>query len=106
MKKYNKCCLCGVENPLLLTASHIKPWSVSSSSEKLDAENGFLLCPSHDALFDEGLISFTDDGNIIISERLSDIDRMFTNVVPTMNVSLSEANRKYLEYHRENVFRK
>ena len=104
LKKYHKCCLCEVENQALLKASHIKPWVVSDADEKLDVENGFLLCPNHDALFDGGFISFNDNGNIMISDRLTQTDCIFTNVVPTKKIKLSERNRKYLEYHRKNVF--
>lgn len=104
MKKYNTCCLCNVGNPALLTASHIKPWATSNPEEKLDAENGFLLCPNHDALFDGGFITFEDDGKIIISKRLSDIDCIFTNVHPSMKINLTEKNKKYLNYHRNHVF--
>lgn len=104
LKKYRSCCLCKVENPTLLIASHIKPWAASSAEEKLDVENGFLLCPNHDAVFDRGYISFADDGSILISKRLSEMDCTFTNVNPLMKVSLSDKNRQYLEYHRKNVF--
>ena len=104
LNKYHTCCLCKVENPKLLIASHIKPWGKSSSREKLDVENGFLLCPHHDALFDKGFISFSNDGNIIISERLSETDRIMTNVNLGEKIDLSDANKEYLKYHREHVF--
>ena len=105
LKKYNKCCLCGVGNTTLLVASHIKPWAMSNSKEKLDVENGFLLCPNHDSLFDKGLISFDVNGNIIISDSLNQHDRIFMNVKNDMQISITEANKKYLKYHRQNVFR-
>lgn len=104
LKKYHTCCLCNVGNQALLTASHIKPWTASNPEEKLDAENGFLLCPNHDALFDGGFITFGDDGKIIISKRLSDNDCTFTNVNPSMKINLTEKNRKYLNYNRKHVF--
>lgn len=90
LKKYHTCCLCKVGNQELLTASHIKPWSVSDSEEKLDAGNGFLLCPNHDALFDGGFISFEDNGTIIISNRLSPIDCTFTNVNSSMKITVTD----------------
>lgn len=46
-----KCRLCGVSDERLLVASHIKPWSKSNHQERLDVNNGLLLCPNHDALF-------------------------------------------------------
>lgn len=104
LKKYKTCCLCKVENPSLLIASHIKPWAASEPDEKLNPENGFLLCPNHDALFDGGYITFADDGQIIISDRLSAMDCTFTNVQPTMKINLLEKNKEFLKYHRKNIF--
>lgn len=72
LKRYNKCCLCGMENHTLLIASHIKPWAESGPKEKLDIDNGFLMCPNHDRVFDKGYIIFDDDGKIIISDRLTE----------------------------------
>lgn len=104
LKRYNKCCLCNVENHTLLIASHIKPWAESEPKEKLDVNNGFLMCPNHDRLFDKGYITFDDEGKIIISDRLTENDRVFLNVNSRMHIDLTESNKKYLKYHRENVF--
>jgi hypothetical protein len=46
------------------------------------------------------LISFGDDGRILVSNDLLDIDRTFLNVRDDMKIELTEGNRKYLEYHR------
>ncbi|KEH92842.1 hypothetical protein Z962_11330, partial [Clostridium botulinum C/D str. BKT12695] len=62
IKCYGKCVLCDIKHESMLKASHIKPWSDSNNTERLDFFNGFLLCANHDALFDKGLISFDDDG--------------------------------------------
>lgn len=105
LKKYSKCCLCGVCNSTFLIASHIKPWAESNSIEKLDIENGLLMCPNHDKLFDGGWITFNDEGNIIISSALQQNDKMFMNVKEGMNIELSQKNRKYIEYHRENIYK-
>ncbi|MDM0450952.1 HNH endonuclease signature motif containing protein [Clostridium perfringens] len=69
-KRESKCKICGLAHKELLIASHIKPWSKSTPEEKLNPFNGFLLCPNHDSLFDKHLISFRDNGEIIISKRL------------------------------------
>lgn len=105
LKRYSQCCLCGISDPSLLTASHIKPWSESEPSEKLDVDNGFLFCPNHDKLFDKGFISFTDEGKIMISSQLRDRDRTFTNINPEIRIDLTPENREYLAFHRENVFK-
>lgn len=105
IQHYNECCLCGMNNQSLLVASHIKPWSVSEPNEKLDSDNGFLMCPNHDKLFDQGWISFNDNGSIIISSRLSLENRILLNIKDNMKISLTEKNKKYLHYHRKNIFK-
>jgi predicted restriction endonuclease len=67
LRKYPHCCLCSVANKELLFASHIKPWEKSTSEEKTNLNNGLLLCPNHDKLFDKGFISFDSNGSILIS---------------------------------------
>ncbi len=105
LKRFNSCCLCGLSNRNLLIASHIKPWNVCGPEEKLDIDNGFLMCPNHDRLFDQGWITFDDDGEIIIADRLTENDRVTLNIKNGMNISLTEKNRKYLQYHRKVVFK-
>lgn len=82
-----------MENYALLTASHIKPWTQSEPKEKLDVNNGFLMCPNHDKIFDKGYITFDDDGKIIISDRLTENDRLFLNVNSQMCIELTESNK-------------
>ncbi len=106
LDRYHGCCLCGVVYNGLVRASHIKPWCISEPSEKLDVENGLLLCPNHDALFDQGLISFEDDGSILVSEELDTFNRELMNIKSGMKIAITEKNKKYLKYHRENIFKK
>lgn len=105
LQRYSKCCLCDISNEGLLVASHIKPWSASESDEKLDVDNGFLMCPNHDILFDIGWITFDNNGKIIITDRLSSNDRIALNVNNNMNIILTGKNKKYLQYHRRMVFK-
>ena len=65
-----KCAVTGANSEELLIASHIVPWRDSNDSERLEVNNGILLSPNYDALFDRHLISFSDDGQIIMSESL------------------------------------
>ncbi len=105
LRRYKTCCLCGVSNTNLLIASHIKPWSEAEAEEKLDFDNGLLLCPNHDKLFDQGYISFNDNGKIMISEELDEMNRLFVNVNDNMKLSLNRGNIKYMKYHREHIFK-
>ncbi|MBN1267665.1 MAG: HNH endonuclease, partial [Anaerolineales bacterium] len=65
------CAVTGANKIDLLKASHIKPWKVSSNKERLDVYNGLLLTPNLDSVFDQGFISFTQLGSILISEELT-----------------------------------
>lgn len=106
LHRFKTCCLCGVSDARMLVASHIKPWSKCNPKEKVDVDNGLLLCPNHDKVFDIGLITFDNDGNIIISKDLKETDRIFLNLRENMKVEISEKNRAYIEYHRSHIFKK
>jgi len=88
----------------ILIASHIKPWKDSSNDERLDVYNGFLLVPNLDKLFDKGYISFDDEGNILISNQITNISSLCLN--KTMRIKIENAHKKYLNFHREMVFKK
>jgi putative restriction endonuclease len=90
-----------------LRASHCKPWRDSSNEERLDGENGLLLTPSIDHLFDRGFISFEASGRLLISPVAhgESLRRMGVRVDEMQNVgSFTQGQRKYLEFHRERVF--
>ena len=61
------CRVTGVNRPEHLIASHCKPWRDSDNAERLDGENGLLLTPSIDHLFDRGFISFENNGELLVS---------------------------------------
>ncbi|MBD7908906.1 HNH endonuclease [Sporosarcina sp. Sa3CUA8] len=94
-----KCALCGAIDPRLLIASHIKPWSDSTNEERLDVDNGLLLCPNHDALFDKKLISFDNQGSIMISQTVDETAKIFLNVNEDMSINLSEKQLRYMGFH-------
>jgi len=100
-----KCRLTGTSNSDFLIASHIKPWAESSNAEPLDGNNGFLLAPHADKLFDGGWISFSDAGDILsANDTVREIMHMWglrtEGSVGTFNVK----QKAYLAYHRENLF--
>lgn len=100
-KRESKCKICGLAHKELLIASHIKPWSKSTPEEKLNPFNGFLLCPNHDSLFDKHLISFKDNGEIIISKRLSEKEQELLNINKDIVINIEEENKKFLKEHRD-----
>lgn len=99
------CAVTGCSELSLLRASHIKPWSKSSITERLNLYNGILLSPSLDACFDSGLVTFDDLGKILISTRLSKENALALNINPDMCLKKIEPKHKtFLAYHRDNIF--
>ncbi len=95
-----------VENPVHLVASHCKPWRDSTNEERLDGENGLLLTPSIDHLFDRGFIGFEDSGTLIISPvaHKPSLARMGIQTERVVNVGgFSQGQRKFLDFHRNAV---
>jgi len=68
-----KCPITGIDDPALLRASHIVPWSECNDEQRLDVHNGLLLSALWDAAFDRGLVSFADDGTALFGEGLSGV---------------------------------
>ncbi len=101
-----RCCVTGLDVPNLLRASHIKPWAAcESDEERLDVFNGLLLAPHIDALFDGGWISFSDEGNVLISNRLPTGAASLLALTPDWRVrSVNARHRPYLDAHRRLVF--
>lgn len=98
-----RCCVTGLTIPALLRASHIKPWALcASDQERLDVFNGLLLSPNLDALFDRFMISFTDAGAMLVSDRISPVDRRSLGLTAAMRMqAIAPAHLPYLAYHRE-----
>jgi len=102
-----RCRITGVNNPEHLRASHCKPWRDSSNEERLDGENGLLLTPSIDHLFDRGFIGFEGTGNVLISPVADTpfLERMGVSTSERVNVgAFADGQRRYLKWHEEYVF--
>jgi len=103
----NHCRITGVTYQAHLFASHIKPWRESTNEERLNGENGLLLTPSIDHLFDRGFISFEDNGELIISDiaHKESVQRMGVNTEQIVRVGkFSEGQKEFLAHHRRAVF--
>lgn len=99
------CRVTGISAREHLRASHMKPWRDSSDQEKLDGNNGLLLAPHVDHLFDRGYISFSDGGQMMIAPTLSrdlliawgiNAERKAGNFRPEQLL--------YLKYHRDEIY--
>jgi putative restriction endonuclease len=106
MEIESRCRITGVTNPIHLRASHCKPWRDSNNDERLNGENGLLLTPTIDHLFDRGFISFEDSGVLIVSPvaHVPSLNRMGVETNKIVNVGIfTEGQKQFLDYHRESV---
>ncbi|MEN2414241.1 HNH endonuclease [Flavobacterium mesophilum] len=65
----NTCCVTGIQQPELLVASHIRPWSIDKKN-RLNPQNGIAINALHDKAFENGLLTITTDFKIKISPTL------------------------------------
>lgn len=96
-----KCAVTGFEKLEVLIASHIIPWSKSTNHQRLDVNNGLLLSPTYDALFDKHLISFENSGKIILSDAIERQAYQKIGVTGNEKIGdLNSTNKTYLDRHR------
>jgi putative restriction endonuclease len=116
----NRCVFCGLDPAAfggrrMLMAGHIKPWKDSTPTERLDPRNGLAACPAHDVAFDTGLLSVNGGLRIHIARSLADavqvdpMARQYYGQPPLRSTLILPAGshapaRKYLDWHRQNVF--
>jgi len=106
MRIEKACRITKVDRPEHLRASHCKPWRDANNDERLDGENGLLLTPNADHLFDRGFIGFDDNGDVLISPvaHSESLRRLGLNVGQSLNVGrFTRGQQRYLEYHRNSV---
>jgi hypothetical protein len=108
MKVYKQsCAVCGLSFEEALEAAHIIPYSVATNHQRLDLQNGILLCAVHHKLFDKGLITIDQDYTIHCKQSKSstDYDNLMLTKFHLQKLKLPEnknqfPNKSYLETHR------
>ncbi|WP_431166102.1 HNH endonuclease [Tenacibaculum halocynthiae] len=106
-----QCPFTKITDERLLIASHIKPYSIciknNENDQALDYLNGLALSPTYDKLFDQGYITFSDNGELICGTQLSSYTWEKLSINPNAKNKMRifpEERELYLEYHRNNVF--
>jgi hypothetical protein len=98
------CAISGYKKTNLLIASHIMPWKDADDAQRLDCFNGLLLLPNFDKAFDQNLISFTKNGDLLISNELE--RPKLLGIEAGMTIKLAAMHQPYMEYHRDEFFRR
>lgn len=102
-----ECRLTGVMDLRFLRASHIKPWAQSTDAERVSENNGLLLTPSADLLFDHGWVSFEDSGKLLVAGELPGRvkERLGLDLEPGRRCGgFSPAQAAFLAYHRDCIY--
>lgn len=99
-----KCPITDITLESILIASHIVPWSESNDDERLDVNNGILLSPNIDALFDKHLISFDEDGYIKISKKVKTEEYEILGISESMILPVTTEMIPYIKRHYQKFF--
>ena len=104
------CRVSGLADKRFLIASHIKSWAdCETNEERLDENNGLLLSPNVDKLFDNGYLSFDADGSFLVSSQIDNQTLVFLGITQGNTVlpkPFNDQQKIYMRYHRENVFKR
>lgn len=107
LRKYNsRCIITNINMPALLVASHIKPWAASTNFERISEDNGFLLSSTYDRLFDQGFISFQDDGRLLVSSMISNDNAKILELDKSKkyDIKFVPSMEEFMQYHRDTIF--
>ena len=101
MKRWgDACAVTGIRQSQLLRASHMKKWSTSDNKERLDPCNGLLISANIDALFDKHVVSFMPDGQMIVSEVVSEHTKKALGLPMSLRLRLNDSEKAFLDHHR------
>lgn len=101
----NRCVITGANAPLVVQATHIKPWQDSNNEERLDPFNGLLLSALYTRAFQTGLISFDPEGSLMLSDSIGGWQWDQLGIRRTSWIAgLKPEHEPYLAYHRDKVF--
>ena len=107
-----QCAFCGFSIVPMLNASHILPWS-RTTTQRADPQNGLSLCAFHDRAFDRGFMSLSEDFRIILSNeaKIKKKSLMLEIGLIKLEGEKMDLPTRFLpdlnaiKYHRENIFR-
>jgi predicted restriction endonuclease len=100
-----RCAITGISLPMFLRASHAKPWRDATDRERLDVHDGLLLAAHLDIAFDQGFITVTEDGTVLVSPGLPSREREVLAISGGFRIAgLRPEHAPYLAWHRERIW--
>ncbi len=103
-KRWKTCGVLGCGPIDVLVASHIHAWRLCETNKaRLSVDNGILLSPNLDKLFDRGFISFAPDGMLLVAHHLSERDMTALGLRRGMRLrTVYPGMKPFLKRHRAN----
>ena len=107
IQRWGGCSVTDCKLTEFLIASHIYAWgNCKSADERWDPDNGLLLTPSLDKLFDRGLIGFDNNGHVLIHPHLALGQMHHFGISKNIQLRRDVLHKhpgimKYLKRHRE-----
>ena len=99
------CIITSVSDDRILDACHIKPFrNCENDEERYDVHNGIIMTPTYHRLFDMGFFTFHNDGRIVLSPFLSNMNKKRLSLSDGAQFRIQKGSSKYLEYHRDVIF--
>lgn len=107
-----QCAFCGFAVVPMLNASHIIPWS-RTTTQRADPQNGLSLCAFHDRAFDRGFMSLAPDLQIMLSPEVKKAKPSKMHQIGLLGLEGKAMtapirflpDNSALAYHRANIFR-
>lgn len=102
----SKCAMCNVDSKLFLRGCHIVPVS-DDTKIAADLKNGICLCVFHDVAFEKGLISISNQYEVIVAESFNPTSSVLENAISILDGKKIRKpikncpDKSYLKRHRD-----
>lgn len=99
------CAICAVAVDRLLVVPYAKRPEKCTLAERQSLDNGLVLCLNHAALYEAGLMTTNDKGQLLVSEHLIE-DQYALGLYEGQQLNVTKTQKKYLRWHRKQLFQK
>lgn len=101
------CAVCGLSIEAALEAAHIIPYSKANEEQRVDPQNGILLCAVHHKLFDRGIIKINEHYELYCQDEVvvTEYDQLMLIPFHQKKLSLPHENeylpnKEYIKNYR------
>lgn len=105
-----KCPVTNTVDPTDLKVVRIVPWK-DNKNVRMDPKNGLMFETWLADAFEQGYVSYSDEGRMVVSREVIQNETLFAKVDRYRKIKLRmnqkfAPRKEFLKYHRDNIFRK